>query len=367
MLPCHRLGLTLALTSALFGAGRASGQGTSDKDTKPAPRDWKTHPAIVEIDTTADVYALGDVHADYERLVTLLVGAGIIKKDPPTPEKGRWNAGRAVLVCTGDMIDKGDQALHVLALLRTLQADAVRAGGRVVLLTGNHEIEFLAESGRSKKTRDFTKELVRKGVKPDAVAVGKDTLGVGAFLRTLPFAARVNDFFYSHAANTHGRSLARLEKDLREGVESRGFTAAVLRDPDSLVEARLHPLPWWEREGDTAATARARLAGNVQALGVRHLVMGHQPNKVAFAGGAKRQAGELYQHFDGLIFLIDVGMSRRVGYSTGTLLHLPAGTPQRAIVRFANGSTKEIWARTSRMNGIGKRVRKNQQPAASKM
>jgi hypothetical protein len=340
----HRLGSTFALTIALVCVTLAPGQDAPIEGAKPAARDWKTHPAIVEIDTKSDVYALGDVHGDFERLVTLLVGSGIIKKDPPAPEKARWNAGRSVLVCTGDMIDKGDQALRVLALLRTLQADALRARGRVVVLAGNHEVEFLAEAGRSKKTRDFTKELIRKGVKPDVVAVGKDALGVGAFLRGLPFAARVNDYFFSHAGNTHGRSLSQLEKDLREGVEARGFTASVLRDKDSLLEARLHPLPWWERPGDTAATARGRLAGHVQALGVRHLVMGHQPGNLVFAGGGKRRAGEMYQHFDGMIFLIDVGMSRGVGFSTGALLHLPAGTPQRAIARFANGSTKELWS-----------------------
>jgi hypothetical protein len=341
----HRSWLTLALTAVLCLAVLAPGQVSIAKQAKlAAARDWKTHPAIVEIDTKHDIYALGDIHADYDRLVTLLVSARLIQKDPATPEKVRWQAGRAVLVCTGDMIDKGDQALQVLALLRALQNDAARAGGRVVALAGNHEVELLAETGRSKKTRDFTKELSRKGIKTEDVVAGADALGVGAFLRGLPFAARVNDFFFAHACNTHGRSLKRLDRDLREGVDGKGYSASVLRAKDSLVEARLQPQPWWERSGDTAATARERLAGHAQALGVRHFVMGHQPNKVVFAGGGKRAAGELYQHFDGLIFLIDVGMSRGVGFSTGAILHLPAGKPQRAIGVFANGSTKQIWS-----------------------
>jgi hypothetical protein len=319
------------------------GQSGGSPKVQPVVRDWKAHPAIVQIETKSDVYVLGDVHGDYDRLVTLLVGTRIIKKDPSKPEKVRWMAGPSVLVCLGDMIDKWNQSLLVLRLLRALQVDAESAGGRVVLLMGNHEAEFLGEAGRSKKTVDFAKELVRTGLKPETVAAGKDDLGIGAFLRDLPFAARVNDWFLAHAGNTQGRSLARLEKDLREGVEAAGFQAPVLRAEDSLLEARLHPRPWWERPGDTAARAHRRLAGNVEALGVRHLVMGHQPVKVVFAGGGNRQAGEAYQHYDGLIFLVDVGMSRGIGYSTGALLSLPAGKRQKGVVLFANGRSKEIW------------------------
>jgi hypothetical protein len=39
-----------------------------------AARDWEKCPAIVEMDTPHAVYALGDVHGDYDRLVRLLVG-----------------------------------------------------------------------------------------------------------------------------------------------------------------------------------------------------------------------------------------------------------------------------------------------------
>ena len=68
--------------------------------------------------------------------------------------------------------------------------------------------------------------------------------------------------------------------------------------------------------------------------------MGHQPGKVQFAGGENRRAGELSQQIDGLIFLIDVGMSRAVGYSTGALLRIHAGKPGKAGAVFANGSRK---------------------------
>jgi hypothetical protein len=302
-------------------------------------RDWKAHPAIVEIDTTQTVYALGDVHGDYERLVTLLHAAGIIAADPPAPEKVRWSAGKAVLVCTGDVIDKWHHGLRVIALFRALQADAARAGGRVVVLAGNHEATFLASKGTARKVGDFSAELKARKLKPADVAAGRDPDGVGAWLRSLPFAARVNDWFFAHACNTHGRSLKKLKADLEQGVDREGYRARVLSARDSLLEARLHPIPWWEQKGDTSTAARDRLAKLVEALGVKHLAMGHQPGKVVFAGGGKRKEGELTHHA-GLIFFLDVGMSRGVGYSTGAMLRIRAG---RADVVRPDGKTRKLW------------------------
>jgi hypothetical protein len=40
-----------------------------------------------------------------------------------------WRAGHAVLVTTGDMIDKGPRALDVLRLLKRVRIEARRAGG----------------------------------------------------------------------------------------------------------------------------------------------------------------------------------------------------------------------------------------------
>jgi hypothetical protein len=214
----------------------------------------------------------------------------------------------------------------------------------VVVVMGNHEAEFLAQGGASKKTADFAKELKARGLSPADVAAGRDALGLGAWLRALPFAARVNDWFFAHAGNTHGRTRARLDADLRAGVDRHGFGAHVLSAPNSLLEARLgRPAPWWEKAGDKPGEGKARLARHVRALGVKHLVIGHQPNKARFADGAARRAGELAQRFDGMIFFIDVGMSRGVGFSTGALLHVRAGKRGRASVVFADGSRKPIW------------------------
>ena len=249
---------------------------------RPEKRDWKTHPAIVELDTKHDIYAVGDPHGDYERLLGILVAAKIIPADPGPPEKVQWQAGQAVLVCTGDLLDKWDQSLRVIALFRSLQAEAARAGGRVVVTLGNHEAEFIADP-TTKKVGDFVAELRQQGLNPIEVAAGVDKAGIGVWLRSLPVCARVNDWFFAHAGNTQGQTLAQFRADLEKGIDQGGFAAPVLQNTDSVLQARMHPQPWWEEPGYTAAQSKAMLAKCVHAVGVRHLVIGHQPGKIQFA------------------------------------------------------------------------------------
>ena len=305
-------------------------------------RDWVKQPAVVEIDTAADVYAVGDVHGDYDRLAALLTAAGLIPAAPDAPDAVRWKAGKAVLVCTGDLVDKGPASVKVVAFFRALQKAAEAEGGRVVVTMGNHEAEFLNDPSGD-KTTDFAADLKAHDVKPEDVAAGTDSLGLGKWLRSLPMAARVNDTFFAHAGDTRGRTMTQLRSDLEEWVDAHGYLIG--EDPDTplwaLLNARLHPYPWWQKSADEEATAGpARLAEWAKALGVKRFVLGHQPGKVKFSDGSQRAQGTVCAKFDGLLFLIDVGMSRQVDYSKGAVLHLAGG---KVTVIYPDGAEKKVW------------------------
>jgi hypothetical protein len=64
---------------------------------KHPSRDWGTYPAIVEFDAAADIFDVGDIHSDYDRLVTLLAGARIISGLPRSPDA---SAGPLVRPCS---------------------------------------------------------------------------------------------------------------------------------------------------------------------------------------------------------------------------------------------------------------------------
>ena len=79
------------------------------------------------------IVAVGDVHGSYDGLVSILQRAELIDAET------HWIGGEATLVQTGDLFDRGLQVREVLDLLMRLQGEADSAGGRVIVLLGNHE------------------------------------------------------------------------------------------------------------------------------------------------------------------------------------------------------------------------------------
>lgn len=98
--------------------------------------------AACDIRTTERVVAVGDVHGAYDRFVAILRTSGIIDG------RARWSGGRAILVQTGDVLDRGPDSRKVLDLLRRLEREATRAGGRVYALLGNHEVMRMVSDWR---------------------------------------------------------------------------------------------------------------------------------------------------------------------------------------------------------------------------
>lgn len=79
------------------------------------------------------IVAVGDLHGDYGAWLDIARGAGIIGPD------GHWAGGRTTLVQLGDIVDREPNSLQIIRSLQQLQAEAPKAGGRVVLVLGNHE------------------------------------------------------------------------------------------------------------------------------------------------------------------------------------------------------------------------------------
>lgn len=305
----------------------------------PIHRDWSRHPAVVQIDTAQDIFVVGDPHGDLERLTAVLTGAKIVDG------KGSWTASKAVTVFTGDLIDKGTNSLGVISMVRALQSAATQAGGQVIVTLGNHEAEFLA-TPEENKVAEFAGELKKAGINPTDVAACKGDLG--DFLCSLPVAVRVNDWFLSHGGNTAGRSMNKLIEDLQSGIDKVGFATPQLIGDDSILEARLGDAPWFQHDG---ADPKQTLANYASALGVAHIVQGHQPGHVLFSDQTKRKSGEMFQRY-GLIFLEDTGMSQGVNDSRGAVLRIPAGGGKAIAICF-DGTATTIWDKNEKAD-LGK-------------
>ena len=95
---------------------------------------WAREPDADRIPRPKRIIAIGDIHGDIHGLKRALKIAELIN------DQDDWVGGKTVLVQVGDQLDRGDFELEIIYLLEKLSSQALRAGGKVLALLGNHEI-----------------------------------------------------------------------------------------------------------------------------------------------------------------------------------------------------------------------------------
>src|SRR5262245_19810729 len=118
-----RAAVALLVAGVLLDSSRTSAQPQTREGAFPC-----------DVRTAERVVAVGDVHGAFDPFVSILRAANLIDA------RNRWSGGKAVLVQTGDVVDRGADSRKALDLLRKLEGEARRAGGAVYPLLGNHEL-----------------------------------------------------------------------------------------------------------------------------------------------------------------------------------------------------------------------------------
>jgi hypothetical protein len=327
-----RLGYVLPALLLVAACRHQPGHATPRAPDAAAPgRDFAAHPAVAVQPSFTTLYAVSDIHGSYDRLVALLVQKHLVQTAPITPGAAVWAGGDATLVVVGDLIDKGPASLPVVDLLRSL---TVSARGHVIVTLGNHEAEFLADPLNKKADgkRGINLELDALGLDPVAVASGADARG--AWLRTLPFAARVGKWFFAHAGDTGGRSLPELEAVLRAALARTDYADDDIIGDGSLLESKF----FW-REGKLGVSDEPAVgAAYAKALEAEHIVFGHSP-------GALGKRGKIAVAEAGALLRIDCGMSPEVDDSTGRLLRVRHEGADEVAEELSADDTppRELW------------------------
>jgi hypothetical protein len=290
--------------------------------------------SVCDIRTAERVVAVGDVHGAYDSFVAILKAAGIVDA------RERWAGGRAVLIQTGDVLDRGADSRKVMDLLRRLERDAARAGGRAIPLLGNHEFMRLigdwryVSAGELQAFRRADSEDLREAMYQRALEATKaraaaaqqaldeadyrkrflaeiplgfiemrrafDVKGdYGPWIRSRPVMAMVNGIAFLHGGVS--QAVAPL------GCE--GVNAAVAKEMASLpVEPAAVPTllatredgPLWYRglAQESEAAFEPGLTAILERLGARAIVVGHTPVL----------PGRIAPRFGGRVIQIDTGM-----------------------------------------------------------
>lgn len=299
------------------------------------------------------VVAVGDVHGEHDRFLSILRFAGIVN------EKGRWAGGRAHLVQTGDVLDRGKDARKALELLMRLEGEARKAGGRVHALLGNHEVMNMlgdlryvnAEEYESFKTLDSEsirqrflqssaeraqKNAQARGETFDPVAfrtkfLEQVPLGFvertqalsaegryGKWLRQRPVVVKLNGVVFLHGGFTP--EVAALGCDAVNATVRREITddiEATLKEPLATLAAGENGPLWYRglaKEDEVAFLPSVERV--LQLLGARAVVVGHSVTGT----------GRIKARFGGRVVGIDVGIGEGYGGSLAALEVGPAGS-----------------------------------------
>ncbi len=239
------------------------------------------NPGVIEVDDLAkysQVLAISDVHGMYPHLKTLLKSAHVIN------DAEKWDAGKSLMIVVGDSIDKGPASIKVIDLWMKLQSQASSSGGRLIVLLGNHEAEFLSNP-TAKKSAVFRGELIVQKVDPASLVNGSDKQGRGNFLLRLPIAARVGKYLFSHSGwypidTTWSEFKAKSKSLLTAHKYNDSFITgehSILEEKDDTPVGSSDPVKWYKNERLIQS-----LETRIDELGLYGTVMGHQPHAFGF-------------------------------------------------------------------------------------
>ena len=243
--------------------------------------------------------AIGDIHGDLAAARSALRAAGAIGAHDDA-----WIGGDLWIVQTGDILDRGDDEQAIIDLFAALEPAAAKAGGKVIVLDGNHELMNALADFRYVTPGGFADFADAPGL-PDLAAFTQVPLEARARVAALmpggPYArieahhgvvAIVGDWVFSHAG-VLGDWVTRLDEENRA---ARCFLSGQTHEPPTVAKAEDGPV--WTRALGGPTVDCAPLTAALTALKVTGEVVGHtvQPHANAQCAGT--------------LWRIDVGLAK---------------------------------------------------------
>ncbi|CAD7954613.1 unnamed protein product [Amoebophrya sp. A120] len=257
------------------------------------------------------ITSIADLHGDFKSAVEALKLAKIMD------DQWNWVAGNKIFIQTGDIVDRGNNGREIYDLMFRLQDQAEKAGGRVIMLLGNHEAIRMQNDVRYRGPKETSWSLHPKTNDDDARGI--KAWAEGGWLRTAlekrsSTMAIAGRSLYVHAALTlsYAKKLETIAQEfdsnanldtpmspeLREKVFNKFHEKVVeaLRSQDFLNFYINDYSPFWSREYDLECAEAERV---FKFLNVDRIIAGHTP----------QTDGRIGVGCDGKIVLADTAMS----------------------------------------------------------
>ncbi len=246
-----------------------------------------------EYEGVSRIFAVSDPHGLYDMFVATLQGGAVIDSDL------NWIWGDGHLVVNGDVFDRGEFVNEILWLIYGLEQQAVKAGGRVHLTLGNHELMVLRGDVRYVNDK-YLKGIARKSRIYEMDLYGPD-MELGRWLRTKHVAVKINGILFVHGgiepgAVERGLTIRDINETARAHLDDRSYAKAFNEDVQYFYGSSG---PFWYRgyfdESDRYPRATQQDLIDILAhFGTESVVVGHT--------GVDR----VESLYDGRVYAIDI-------------------------------------------------------------
>ncbi|XVF84285.1 hypothetical protein PTKIN_Ptkin17bG0024700 [Pterospermum kingtungense] len=163
-----------------------------------------TNPSKPPFKLPERLIAIGDLHGDLEKSKQAFRLAGVIDGSD------RWCGGFTTVVQIGDVLDRGRDELKILYFSEKLKREAVKSGGQLITLNGNHEIMNVEGDFRGRNAVVWLRKF------SDELAKNCDCSLLEHVLATIPGAKRM---IMGHSIQEIGINGACDNRAIRIGVE----------------------------------------------------------------------------------------------------------------------------------------------------
>ncbi|XP_027369004.1 shewanella-like protein phosphatase 1 isoform X2 [Abrus precatorius] len=236
------------------------------------------------------ILAVGDLHGDLKQARYALEMAGVLSSDG----QDLWIGGESVLVQLGDILDRGEDEIAILSLLRSLDQQAKAKGGAVF----QRQKGLIARSILFRPGGPLARELARHAV-----------------------VLKVNDWIFCHGGllphhvaygiERMNKEVSNYMRGLHENDNTVKLPFIATRGYDSVVWNRLYSRDSQDLVDYPDKQVFSMLEETLQAVGAKAMVVGHTPQTIG-----------VNCKYNCSIWRIDVGMSSGVLNSRPEVLEI---------------------------------------------
>ncbi|KVI03725.1 hypothetical protein Ccrd_017994 [Cynara cardunculus var. scolymus] len=317
------------------------------------------------------IVAIGDLHGDLAKARCALELAGVLSSDG----RDTWTGQETVLVQLGDILDRGEDEIAILSLLRSLQIQAKEHGGAVFQVNGNHETMNVegdfryVDSGAFDECSDFLEYLDDCGhnwedafsswaevsgswkgerkmsesswgpwnlVKRQKGVIARSVLlrpggPLASELARHPVVLKVDDWVFCHGGLLPHHEVSKWMTNVDEADNESQIPFIATRGYDSVVWNRLYSRDTSDLEDYHIEQIQSILDSTLQVVGAKAMVVGHTP-----------QTTGVNCKYNCSIWRVDVGMSSGVHDSRPEVLEI-RGDKTR-VIRSESDTFSELQA-----------------------